>query len=190
MKKLLVPALILAAQPALASTKNVLSAEFYSLHNTDFIVLLAFLLFIGVLVYLKVPGQIGSMLDKRATTIRSELDEARALREEAQSLLASYERKQKDVAQQAARIVSTAKEEAERAAAQAREDIAASVARRLVAAEEQLTAAQNAAIKEVRDRAVTVAIAAAQEVITKQMTAADGNKLIDDAIATIDAKLH
>ena len=86
-------ALALTSAPAWAASKNPLSGEFYKLSNTDFIVTLAFLLFIGVLVYFKVPELLGGLLDKRAAGIQSELDEARKLREEAQEVLASYERK-------------------------------------------------------------------------------------------------
>lgn len=175
----------LVASPAFAA-----GDVFFSLKNTNFVVLLAFILFIAVLFYFKVPGMIGGMLDKRAADIRTELDEARALREEAQTLLASYERKQKEVQEQADRIVAAAKEEAERSAEQARADLAKSVERRLAAAEDQIASAQAAAVKEVRDQAVMVAIAAARDVIAKQMSAADGNRLIDDAITQVDAKLH
>jgi len=98
---------LFAASPALAA-----SGPFFSLGNTDFVVLLGFLLFIGVLFYFKVPSLIGAQLDKRADGIKSELDEARALREEAQALLASYERKQKEVQEQADRIILHAKQEA------------------------------------------------------------------------------
>ena len=174
-----------AASPALAA-----SGPFISLGNTNFVVLLAFLLFVGVLIYLKVPGMIGGVLDKRADGIRSELDEARALREEAQTVLASYERKQKEVQEQADRIVAAAREDANLAAEQAREDLQKSIARRLAAAEDQIASAQASAVKEVRDQAITIAIAAANQVISKQMTAAKGNKMIDDAIAEVDAKLH
>ena len=73
----------LAASPALAA-----SGPFFSLHNTDFVVTLGFLLFIAVLFYFKVPSILGGMLDKRADGIKAELEEARALREEAQSLSA------------------------------------------------------------------------------------------------------
>ena len=73
------------------------SGPFISLSNTNFVVLLAFLLFVGLLIYLKVPGKLNGMLDERAKGIQSELDEARSLREEAQSILAEYERKQKEV---------------------------------------------------------------------------------------------
>lgn len=178
-------ALTLAAQPALAA-----SGPFFSLHNTNFVVLLAFIVFIGILIYFKVPGMIGKMLDERATAISSELDEAKALREEAQSLLASYERKQKEVQEQADRIVENAKAEAERAAVQAKADIAASVERRLAGATEQLDAARKSAEADVRNSAITAAVAAAQDVIAKTTSAADANKLIDSAIAEVDSKLH
>lgn len=175
----------LFATPAFAA-----KGPFFSLNNTDFVVLLGLIVFIGILVYFKVPGLIGGMLDKRADDIKAELDEARKLREEAQTLLASYERKQKEVQEQADRIVAAAKEDAGAAAVQAKIDLEKSVARRLAAAEDQIGSAEAAAIKEVRDQAATIAVAAARDVIAKQMSAADGNKLIDDAIAQVDAKLH
>lgn len=176
---------VCAASPALAA-----SGPFLSLGNTNFVVLIAFLIFVGFLVYVKVPGLLGRKLDERAASIKAELDEARALREEAQTLLASYERKQKEVQAQAERIVAHAKEEARVAADEAKQDIKASIARRLQAAEEQIASAEARAIRDVRDEAVTVAVAAARDVIAKQMTAADGNKLIDEAISEVDAKLH
>ena len=185
MRKLATLIALTAASPAFAA-----SGPFVSLANTNFVVLLAFILFIGVLFYFKVPGMLGGMLDTRAEGIQSELDEARKLREEAQSILASYERKQQEVQAQADRIVEHAKGEAALAAEQAKADLKVSIARRLAAAEDQIASAEASAVKEVRDQAIVIAIGAANDVITKQMTAADGNKLIDDAIAEVDAKLH
>lgn len=176
---------LFAASPALAA-----SGPFFSLGNTDFVVLIAFLIFIAILVYYKVPGMLTGLLDKRSAGIQSELDEARRLRDEAQSVLASYERKQKDVAAQADRILAHAKEEAATAAELAKEDLKKSIARRIAAAEDQIASAQAAAIKDVRDQAVTVAVAAARDVIAKNMTATEGNKLIDSAISEVEAKLH
>lgn len=186
MKHALSIAFALLAAPAFAAGDK----PFFSLANTDFVVTIGFIVFIGILIYFKVPALVGGMLDKRAETIRAELAEARALREEAQSLLAGYERKQKEVQAQADRIVENAREEAMRAAAAAKEDIRASVARRIAAAEEQIASAEAAAVREVKDRAVTVAVAAAQDLIAAQMTAAQGNRLIDDAISVVEAKLH
>jgi F-type H+-transporting ATPase subunit b len=175
----------LMASPALAA-----SGPFFSLYNTNFVVTIAFVCFVSVVLYLGVPKMLAKMLDARADGIRAELEEARSLREEAKALLASYEKKQTEVQAQADRILEAARVEAAAAAEQAKADIVTSVARRLVAAEEQIASAEAAAVKEVRDQAIVVAVGAARDIIASQMTAADGNSLIDDAIAQVGAKLH
>lgn len=176
----------LSATPAFAAGDK----PFFSLANTDFVVTIAFLLFVGILIYFKVPGLVGKMLDDRAAGIKADLDEARALREEAKELLATYERKHKEVQAQADRIVTSAKDEAAAAAETAKADIASSVARRLAGAEEQIAAAQATAVKEIRNQAVSVAVGAAQDLIAGQMDAKGTNALIDEAIAEVGAKLH
>ena len=177
--------LVAASTPAVAA-----SGPFTSLYNTNYVVILAFLLFVGVIVYLKVPGLLAGLLDARAQGIRDELNEAKALREEAQTILASYERKQREVQAQADRIVEHAKVEAEAAADQALADLKASIVRRLAAAQDQIASAEAAAVKEVRDTAVSVAIGAAGELIADGLGDEDGEKLIDEAIATVADKLH
>jgi F-type H+-transporting ATPase subunit b len=180
-------AALLAASPALAAVEG---KPFLSLYNTDIVVLIAFLLFIGILLRYKVPEIIGGMLDKRAEQIRSDLDEARQLREEAQQVLAGYERKLREVKDQAQRIVERASEEARDAARQAERDMAAQVSRRLAAAEEQIAAAEADALRSVRNRAATVAIAAAAEVIAKQMSDEEAGRLIDAGIGEVETLLH
>lgn len=158
--------------------------------NSNLVVALATVLFIALLIYLKVPGKIAGILDARADKIKAELEEARRLREEAQTLLASYEKKQKEVEGLAAQIVANAKSEAERAAEQAKEDLKTSIARRLKGAEDQIASAEASAVKEVRDRAIAVATQAASAVIAEKMTAAGGDDLIDASIREVGAKLH
>jgi F-type H+-transporting ATPase subunit b len=177
----------LAAGPAAAATGDY---PWVSLRNSDFVVLIAFVIFVGVLVYFRVPKILAGMLDNRADTIRKELDEARALREEAQTLLADFERKQRDVQEQARHIVAQAKSDAEAAAAQAKKDLETSIARRLQAAEDQIASAESAAVREVRDRAIAVATAAAAKVVREGMSEQDAAALIDDSIRTVEARLH
>lgn len=184
MKKLSL-ALMLTGAPAMAAT-----GPFLSLRNTDFVVTIAFLLFVGVLVYFKVPALIGGMLDKRAAGIKADLDEARALREEAREILASYERKHKEVQAMADRIVETARREAQAAADDAKADLKSSMARRLAAAQDQIASAEAAAVREVRDRAIAVAVAAAGDLIAARMTAAERGRLVEASIAEVEAKLH
>lgn len=185
MKKLMTVLVAVSASPALAAT-----GPFFSLYNSNFVVLLGFLVFVGILIWKKVPALLGSLLDKRALQIKADLDEAKALRDEAKALLASYDVKQKEVQDQSARIIASAKAEAEAAAVHAKADLKDSIARRLAGAKDQIASAEAAAIAAVRDQAVTVAIAAAGEVLAKQSTAASASASIDAAIAVVDAKFH
>ncbi|HCY99302.1 MAG: ATP F0F1 synthase subunit B [Rhodobacterales bacterium RIFCSPHIGHO2_02_FULL_62_130] len=185
MKKLILPLALLSASPAFAA-----GGPFFSLHNTNFVVLLAFIVFVGILLKAGAPGKIAGLLDARAVKIKADLDEARALRDEAKELLASYERKQQEVQEQSARIVANAKEEAEAAAAQAKADLKVTIARRLAAADDQLSSAQASAIRQVREQAISVAVAVAGEVLAKQANPASQAASIDAAIAQVEAKLH
>ena len=180
-------ALALAAIPALAATGDY---PWVSLRNSDFVVLIAFVLFGGILVYFKVPGILTGMLDQRAETIRKELDDARALREEAQTLLAEFERKQKDVQEEAQRIVAQARADAEAGAAEAKKELERTIARRLKAAEDQIASAEEAAVREVRNSAAQVAVAAAADVIRTQLGPEDSARLIDESLSVVDARLH
>lgn len=177
--------LTLMGAPALAA-----SGPFLSLGNTNFVVLIAFIVFVAVLVYVKVPGMLTAMLDKRAASISAELEAARALREEANSLLVSYERKSREAAEQAERIVETARADAIAVAEAAKADLQVSIQRRLHAAEEQIAQAESEAMREVREKAISVAIAAAGAVLTKQMTDDVASSLVDASITEVGARLN
>lgn len=187
MKKLAAPVVLcLTAVPAFAAEEG----PFFSLRNAEFVVGVAFIAFIGILIYMGVPKKVGQMLDDRANGIKNALDEARLLRDEAKALLASYEAKQREVIAQSARIVATAKEEAQAAANQAKVDLQASIARRLAAAGEQLESTVKAAERAVRDQAISVSVAVASDVLKRQMTADQAAAAIDASIAQVAAKLH
>ena len=178
-------AMLTLGRPAWAAT-----APVFSLRPPDFVVGIRFSLLALVLVYLKVPSMLGKMLDQRAASIKTELDQARALREEAQTILASYERKQKEVNEQAARIIEDAKNEAKAAADQAKIDLEKSVQRRMSAAEEKIASAQASAEREVRDAAINVAVSAAREILSSQMSADAADKLTENAISEVQTKFH
>ena len=160
------------------------------LYDTYFVVALAFVLFVALLWRYRVQDILFRALDERADRIRRELDDAKRLREEAQTLLASYERKQTEVEGLAADIVARAKEDAKISAEQAKKDLQASIERRLQAATDQIASAEAAAIREVKDRAVSVAVAAAGDVIAKSMNAEAANARIDAAIEDVGKRLH
>lgn len=160
------------------------------LQDSHFVVGISFVVFFGLLAYLGVHKVLGRALDDRAGRIREELDEVRRLREEAQAIFAEFERKHREVHTQVGEIVAHAKLEAEQAAENAKADLAASIERRLRGADEQIAMAEANAVREVRDRAVQVAIAAAAEVMAARLTTGDADALVDDAIRSVGEKLH
>jgi F-type H+-transporting ATPase subunit b len=158
--------------------------------DTDFIVLASFLTFVAILWYYGVHKYLGGQLDQRAERIRTELDEARRLREEAQKTFAEFERKRAEADAEVAEIVEHAKSEAEAAAARAKDDLQVQIDRRLKAADEQIAMAEANAVKDVRDRAAQIAVAAAAEVMKARMTDEAAGELVDSSIETVGQRLN
>ena len=156
----------------------------------EFWVLISFLVFVGVILYYKVPAMVTAALDKRAADIARELDEARRLREEAQALLASYQRKQAEAMQEADAIVTQAKAEAERLAAETRANMQAQVERRTQLAQDKIAQAETQALQEVRAVAAEVAAGAAQRLIAEKVDAAKDAAIVERSIAELASKLH
>lgn len=159
-------------------------------YDSTFVVGVAFVLFVLLLWYLGVHKLIARQLDDRATKIRAELDEVRRLREEAQELFADFERRHKQVAGQAEEIVAHARAEAEQAAERAKADLEVSIQRRLKAADEQIAMAEANAIRQVKDRAVAIAIAAAGDVLRDRLGPDRQQQLVDQAIDDVGQRLH
>ena len=159
------------------------------LHDPEFWVLVAFVIVI-VGGFIKLGPGIGKALDDRAARIKTELDEAQSLRDEAQRTLAEYQRKQRDALKEAEEIVAHAKAEAERIGKQAALDLEAALERRTRQAEEKIAQEETKALAEVRGAAVDVAIAAARQIIARQLDAKSGGALIDEAIAALPQQLH
>ena len=159
-------------------------------YNSNFVFLLALVIFFAIIVYYGVHKLVFRALDERSQRIRDELDEARRLREEAQKTFADFERKSREVGAQAEEIVEHARAEAERAGEKAKIDIKASIERRLKAADEQIAMAERDALRGVKDRAAQVAIAAAAEVMREKITAETTNDLIENSIETVGRRLH
>jgi len=148
------------------------------------------LIFIGLIFYLKVPGKITASLDERADKIRDELDEAKRLREEAQQLMAEYQRKRKEAEEEAEAIVAVAEKEAASIKEEARIKSEEYVARRQALAEQKIAQAESDAINEVRASAVDVAITAAEKLIGDKITAKAKTDLFKASVAEVKEHLN
>lgn len=168
----------------------VILAQGGMLSTPEFWVAVAFFAFIGLLAYFGVPGLVGKVLDQRAESIRKELDDARRLREEAQQLLADYQRKGLEAENEARSIVDNARREAEALAAETRKSLQESLARRTRLAEEKIARAEAQALSEVRAAAVDAAILAAERVLKEKAQGATGDRLIAEGIESVRKRLN
>ena len=150
----------------------------------------ALLIFVAILLYIKVPAMLSKSLDARSDKIRAELDDARRLREEAQALLAEYQKKRKEAEQEAADIVAAAKNEAALLAEDAHKKTEDYVARRTALAEQKIGQAEREAINEVRASAVELAVEAARKVLGDKVDAKADANLFKASLAEVQAKLH
>ena len=166
------------------------SAEVPTLQTPEFWVAVAFVLFIALLVYKGVPGLIGKALDDRADAIKKNIDDARKMREDAQALLAEYQRKAAAAEDEAQKIVEQAMRESEAMRSEAERKAAEAVARRIKLAEEKIARAEMAAISEVRGAAVDAAISASEKILAAKADGDIGQKLIADGISDLKSKLN
>jgi len=149
----------------------------------------AFVIFVALLFRPEKKALLGA-LDGRIEQIRAEVEEAQRLREEAQTLLASYQRKQREAAQEAEEIVKQARAEAELHRKETETAMADLLKRPEAAAVEKIAHAEAAAVQEVRDIAIDLAIAATQKILAEKVTGGLSDKLVDKAIAELPQKLQ
>jgi F-type H+-transporting ATPase subunit b len=159
------------------------------LQEAEFWVAVAFVILVAA-VYKPVSRAFSGGLDARAATIKAELDEAARLREEAQALLAEYQKKQREALAEAEQVVRHAAEEAARNRSQAAADLEASLKRRERQAVDRINQAEAKALDEVRALAADLAMAATRKLLRDQMDAARAGQLVDQAIAELPQKLH
>lgn len=158
--------------------------------DATFWALVGLVIFLALMVYVKVPGMITRSLDDRAGKIRDELEQARRLREEAQQLLAEYQRKRKEAEKEAEEIVASARHEADMLVREAKQKTEEYVARRTALAEQKIGQAERDAVNEVRSNAVDIAVAAARKLLADKVDATVAEKLFKSSVQDVKTRLN
>ncbi len=160
------------------------------LFEAEFWVAVAFVIFVGILLYAGVPGLVARSLDGRVDRVKTELDEARRLREEAQALLDDYRRKQREADAEAEAIILDAKREGERMRAEAAAKVEEFVARRTKMAEHKIAQAEAQALADVRSAAAEAAAAAAEKILGQATRGKVADDLFNKGVEDIKKKLN
>jgi F-type H+-transporting ATPase subunit b len=152
-------------------------------------VAIAFVVFMGILLYIGVPKMLAKTLDARADGIKKDIDEARRLKEEAQALLADYKKRRDQADAEAAAIVEQAKREADAISRETQAALEESLKRRTRIAEEKIARAEAQAIADVRSAAIDAAVSASESVIGGKLQSGAGRGLVDQGIRELKGRL-
>jgi F-type H+-transporting ATPase subunit b len=156
----------------------------------EFWVAVAFVILMGVFVYVGVPRTVLKTLDHRSERIKAELDQARQLKEEAAKVLADYKARHASAEREAEAIIAAAKAEAERIAAEAKTKLEDFVARRTKTAEGKIALAEAQALADVRAAAADAAIAAASTILSQSVKGEVADNLLAKGITEVREKLN
>jgi len=156
----------------------------------EFWVAVAFVILMGIFVYIGVPDTVRKTLDHRSDRIKAELDDARRIKEEAAKLLAEYKARGASAEREAEDIIASARVEAERIAAEAKTKMEDFVARRTKTAEGKIALAEAQAVADVRAAAAEAAVRAASTILSQSVKGPLADDLLAKGIAEVRQKLN
>ena len=165
------------------------SKKAISLDNTDFVVLISFLIFVGVLVYFKVPSIVGAFLDKRSNDIQNEIDKASEILEEAKEILSSIEADHKRTSETIEQMVMNAKDRAGEEEEKAKKQIEELMKSKLISAEGQVRSNERKILEEIEACAIDLSIEKVRAKLSKSLSGNDYDKYFNDSIKSIEKGL-
>ena len=160
-----------------------------SLDNTNFVVLIAFIAFLLLILYLKVPSKIFGLLDDRSHSIETEINNANIILEESKTMLADLEREHKINIERAKKIIMEAEAEAKNIVSNAKKEVRVDIERKVKLAEEQIKATEVSVIKGIKDKAIDQSILIAEAELLKKVKNKKNKSNVESSLKDLEAGL-
>ena len=165
------------------------SKKMVSLYNTDFVVLISFLIFVGVLIYFKVPSIVGAFLEKRSNDIQSEIEKASEILEEAKKILSSLEADHIRTSESIEQMIETARSRAGEEEEKAKKNIEELMKNKLISAKGQVMSSERKILEEIESRAIDLSIEKVRMKLSKSLSSSDYDNQFDSSIQSIEKGL-
>ena len=166
------------------------SKKMFSLNNTDFVVLISFLIFVGILIYFKVPSIVAKFLDKRSDDIKNEIERASEILEEAKQILSSIEADHIKTAESIEQMVVTAKDRAKDEEEKAKKHIEELMKNKLISAEGQVKSNERKIIEEIEQRAIDLSVEKVRVKLSKSLSADEYERYFTSSIKSVEKGLE
>ena len=165
------------------------SKKMFSLDNTDFVVLISFLIFVGVLIYFKVPSIIAKFLDERSNDIKNEIERASEILEEAKQILSSIEADHIKTTETIEQMVITARDRARDEEEKAKKHIEELMKNKLISAEGQVKSNERKIIEEIEQRAIDLSVEKVRVKLSKSLSGDDYERYFTSSIKSVEKGL-
>ena len=157
--------------------------------DATFWVAISFIIFLGVLIYLKIPQLINKNLNQKISAMQKELDEAEKLREESKNLLNEYENKLNESTIEVKNTINLAKKESEKNILETTEKFYKSIESKKLVMNEKIQQMKNDALKEVKNESIKIAIETTERLLKNSIDKAKLNNLYKESLESAKATL-
>ena len=165
------------------------SKEMFSLNNTDFVVLISFFIFVGVLVYFKVPSIVGTFLDNRSKDIQTEIEKANEILEEAKKILSSIEADHIKNGETIEQMIKNARERAREEEEKAKKHIEDLMKNKLSSAEGQIKSSERKILDEIEEQAIDLSFEKVRVELSKNLSGKEYEEHFDISLLSIQKGL-
>ena len=150
--------------------------------DATFWVMISFFVFIGLLIYFKIPQKIKSALDENIDNIKNQINEADKLKEDAKNILTEHERKISNSKAEVQKMISKANDEAEKNVLKTNQDFHNLMESRKKNAEERIKQLKNQALKDIKNASVKVAIDSVEKLIKNSLDKSKLDKIYNSSL--------
>ena len=150
--------------------------------DATFWVTISFFIFLGVLIYFKVPQKIKEILEQNILNIKNQISEAEKLKEDAKNILAEHEKKISNSKDEVKEMINKANEEAEKNVTRVSMEFHNSMENRKKNAEERIKQLKNQAIKDIKNASVFMAIKSVEKLIKNSLDKSKLDKIYSSSI--------
>ena len=150
--------------------------------DATFWVTISFIIFLGILIYFKIPQKIKETLEQNISNIWNQINEAEQLKEDAKNILAEQEKKISNSKIEVGELINKATEEAEKNVIKTNENFHKFMENRKKSAEERIRQLKNQAEKDIKNAAVKIAIKSVEKLLKNSLDKSKLDKIYSSSI--------
>ena len=150
--------------------------------DATFWVSISFFIFLGVLIYFKIPQKVINALNESINSIKNEVDNAESLKEESKNILDEYEKKISNAKNEVKEMVEAAAEEADKAVLKTNEEFHVQMENRKKNTEVRIKQMKNQALRDIKNASVKISIQAVEVLLKNSLDKNKLNKIFNSSI--------